>query len=90
VSPSNTVSLGSRPTSVPSGRGILIYPTVWPQYTNITEKTGQDNGPVAQKELLLVTVASKHKTLTLTNDLVSSCLHPSPEGMGVATITPVL
>jgi len=31
-SPSNTVWPGSRPTSLPSG--ILIHPTVWPQYTN--------------------------------------------------------
>jgi len=30
-SPSNTLW----PTSVPSG--ILIYPTVWPQYTNVTD-----------------------------------------------------
>jgi len=25
-----------RPTSIPSG--ILIYPTVWPQYTNVTSR----------------------------------------------------
>jgi len=43
VSPSNTVSLGPRPTSVPSG--ILIHPTVWPQYTKVTDR--QDNGRVA-------------------------------------------
>ena len=30
-SPSNTMSLGPRPTSLPSG--ILIYPAVWPQQT---------------------------------------------------------
>jgi len=42
-SPSNTVSPGLRPTSVPSD--ILIHPTVWPQYTNVTHR--QDNGPVA-------------------------------------------
>jgi len=30
-SPSNTMSHGPRPISVPSG--ILIHPTVWPQYT---------------------------------------------------------
>jgi len=33
-SPSNTMSPGPRPTSVLSG--ILIHPTVWPQYTNVT------------------------------------------------------
>jgi len=45
-SPSNTVSPGPRPTSVPSD--ILIHPTVWPQYTNVTDRQDrQDNGPVA-------------------------------------------
>jgi len=52
-SPSNTVSSGLRPTSMPVG--ILIHPTVWPQYTNITDRL--DNGPVAYGEPLLVTVA---------------------------------
>jgi len=45
-SPSNTMSPGPRPTSVSSG--ILIHLTVWPQYTNVTDRTdSQDNGPVA-------------------------------------------
>jgi len=39
--PSNTLSPGPRPTSVPSD--ILIHPTIWPQYTDVR----QDNGPVA-------------------------------------------
>jgi len=34
--PSNTVWPGPRSTSVPSG--ILIHSTVWPQYTNITDR----------------------------------------------------
>jgi len=34
-SPPNTMSLGPRPTSVPSG--ILIHETVWPQYTRVTD-----------------------------------------------------
>jgi len=39
-SPSNTMWPGPRPTSVPDG--ILIHPTVWPQYTNVTDRqTGQ-------------------------------------------------
>ena len=37
--------------------GILIHPTVWPQYTNVTDR--QDNAPVAYGEQLLVTVAQK-------------------------------
>ena len=36
-SSSNKMSPGPRPTSIPSG--ILIYPTVWPQYTNVTGRT---------------------------------------------------
>jgi len=47
--PSNTMRPGARPTSMPSGT--LIHPTVWPQYTNITDRqTGQDrtdNSPTA-------------------------------------------
>jgi len=35
-SPSNTMSPGLRPTSVLSG--ILIHPTAWPQYTNVTDR----------------------------------------------------
>jgi len=26
---------------------ILIHLTVWPQYNNVTDRTGQDNGPIA-------------------------------------------
>ena len=33
----NAMSPGPRPTSVPSG--IPIHPTVWPQYTNVTDRT---------------------------------------------------
>jgi len=47
--PSNTVWPVPRPTCVPSF--ILIRPTVWPQYTNVTDRTGQtgqtNNGPIA-------------------------------------------
>jgi len=52
--PSNTMWTGPRPTCMSSF--ILIYPTVWPQYTNVTEKTDRqdrqnrqtDNGLIAQ------------------------------------------
>jgi len=48
-SPSNTMWPGSRPTSMPSF--VLIHPTVWPQYTNVTDRQiGQDNGPIALGE----------------------------------------
>jgi len=38
-SPSITMWPGPRPTCIPSF--ILIRPTVWPQYTNVTDRTGQ-------------------------------------------------
>jgi len=39
--PSNTMWPGPKPTSVTSG--ILIHPTIWSQYTNVTDRqTGQD------------------------------------------------
>ena len=46
-SPSTTMWTGPRPTSMPSF--ILIHPTVWPQYSNITDKTDKqtDNGLIA-------------------------------------------
>ena len=49
-SPSNTMWLGPRPISVPSG--ILIHPTIWSQYTNVTDRT--DNGPITQGEPLYI------------------------------------
>jgi len=39
--PPNTTSPGPRPASLPSG--ILIHPTVSPQYTSVTDR--QDNDP---------------------------------------------
>jgi len=42
-SPSNTMWPGPRPMHIPSG--ILIHTTVWPQYTNVTDR--QAYGPIA-------------------------------------------
>jgi len=59
LSLANTMSPGPRPISVPGG--ILNHPTVWSQYTNITdwtEQTGRDNGPMAERTVLQ-TVAQK-------------------------------
>ena len=40
--PPNTMSPGPRPTAVPSF--VLIHPSVWPQYTNVTDRqTGKTN-----------------------------------------------
>ena len=52
-SPSNTMWPAPRLTSIPSG--ILIHPTVWPQYTNVTDRTDRqdrqtDNGSIAYGE----------------------------------------
>ena len=48
-SPSSIMSpAGPRPTSVPSG--ILNHPTVWPQYTNVTDRLRTDNGMAAWGE----------------------------------------
>jgi len=45
--PSSTMWPGLRSTCVPSF--ILIHPTVWSQYTNVTDrqKRQTDNGPIA-------------------------------------------
>jgi len=54
-SPSNTMWPGPRPTYMPSF--ILIHPTVWPQYTNVTDRQTDrtedrqtDHGPIAEGE----------------------------------------
>jgi len=51
-SPSNAMWPGPMPTCTPSF--ILTRPSVWPQYTNVTDRqdrhTGQDNGPIAWGE----------------------------------------
>ena len=57
-SPSNTMWPGPRPTCTPSF--ILIHPNVWPQYTNVTERTdrqtGQDNTDRQQSDSIVRTV----------------------------------
>ena len=30
----------------------IFHPSVWPQYTNVTDRTGQDNGLIAYGEAL--------------------------------------
>jgi len=58
-SPSNTMSRGPRPTSAPSG--ILIHPAVWPQYTNITDRTDTQDRKRSYsiRRTVLQTVAQK-------------------------------
>ena len=64
--PSNTLWPGPRPTSVTSGT--LIHPTIWPQYTNVTDRqtdrdrTGQDRQQSESIGLtVLQTVAQKQR-----------------------------
>jgi len=66
-SPSNTMWRGPRPTCMPSF--ILIRPTVWPQYTNVTDKqtdrqdrTGQRTDSIGRT--VLQTVAQKLEALS--------------------------
>ena len=37
----NTMQPGMRPTYTPTG--ILIHPTIWAQYTNVTDRTDTQN-----------------------------------------------
>jgi len=59
-SPSNIMWPGQRPTGMPSF--IVIHPTVWPQYTNVTYRTGQ-TGQDSIGRTVLQTVAQKVLTL---------------------------
>jgi len=41
---------------------MLIHPTVWPQYTNVTDRQDRtDNGTIALGRTVLQTVAQKQK-----------------------------
>jgi len=51
-SPPNTMWPGQRPTCMPSF--ILIHPTVWPQYTNVTDKTRQTERPTERTDNSLI------------------------------------
>jgi len=53
-----------RPTSVPSG--ILIHPAVWPQYTNVTErtKTGQRSDSIGRTVLQTVAQKTNYNTIS--------------------------
>jgi len=53
-SPSKTLWPGPRPTSMPSF--ILIHPTVWPQYSNVTDRQRSDS----IWRTVLQTVVQKH------------------------------
>ena len=53
-SPSNIMWHGPRPTSIPSDilKKILIHSTVWPQYTNVTDRQQTDRTDRADNGLI--------------------------------------
>ena len=56
-SPSNTVCPGSsRPTSMPSF--VLMHPTVWPQYTNVADRTDRQRSDRIGRTVLQTVVQS--------------------------------
>jgi len=89
-SPSNTMWSGWRPTFIPSG--ILINPTVWLQYTNVTDR--QDRRQERQRcvsigRVVFQTVAQKLskrlrgtvvERLSLGVQLSLSCARPAADG----------
>ena len=65
-SPSNAMWLGPRPTYIPSG--IVIHPTVWPQYTNVTDRTDRQRSDSIGWTVLQM-VAQKTKPNTAKSDV---------------------
>ena len=66
-SPSNTMSPGPRPTSVPSD--ILIHPTVWLQCTNVTDRTDNTVDSIGRT----VTCNSRPKTISKLHEIFCTC-----------------
>ena len=79
-SPSNTVWLWPRPISVPSF--ILINPTDWPQYTNVTDRQTERSDSIGRTVLQMV--AQK------LNRLVAAVLQPAETHINCALTTVVL
>jgi len=76
-SPSNTMWPGPRPTCKPSF--ILIHPTVWPQCTNVTDRTDRQTGQNRQwtnsiGQTVLQTVAQKRFALCYQTIVCTVCL----------------
>jgi len=61
--PSNTMWPGPRPRSVPSG--ILVHPTVWPQYTNVKDRQADRQRSDSIGRTVLQTVGQKVGLLEL-------------------------
>jgi len=75
--PSSTIWPGPRPTSMPNF--ILIHPTVWPQYTNVTDRqtdrTGQRSHSIGRTVLPMVVQKLKQGNRVT---LHPRCALPSP------------
>jgi len=68
---SNTVWPGPRPTSMPSG--ILIYASVWPQYTNVEDRQDRtDRQDRQQSDRIGRTVLYKRSPKNTYNMLINS------------------
>jgi len=67
--PSNTMSPGPRPISISSG--ILIHPTVWPQYTNVTDI--QDRQRSRSIGRTVTCNSSPKKSTTIHSDQSEAC-----------------
>ena len=79
-SPSNTMWPGPSPTCIQNF--ILIHPTVWPQYTNVTDRRDrrdrtdrQENGPIAQGEPFYKRSPKNHMS-KLRDIFCTCCLWP--------------
>jgi len=59
---------GTRPTATPSF--ILVHPTAWPQYTNVTDRTGQRSDSIRR----FPTVAQKFFQNRLSNKFVTNAM----------------
>jgi len=72
-SPFNTISMGLKPTCMPGF--ILICPTIWPQYTNVTDRT--DYGPIAYGERF--TNGRPKTTWVVSSNKLARCDDASPK-----------
>ena len=94
-SPSNTTSPGPRRSSVPSG--ILIHPAVWPQYTNVTDRTDRTGLDTVDRQrsnstrrTVLQTVARKRLALCYCTVVCPVCpVLSSSHGKGHSSPPPI-
>ena len=82
MSPSNTMWPGPSPICMPSF--ILIRPTVWPQYTNVTDRQNRThNGPIAQGEPFYKRSPNKSSAVAEMGDRGHNRHGPKREGAAV-------